>query len=138
MTIINLGSINIDHFYTVPHLPQPGETLAATDHATGLGGKGANQSVAAALAGSTVRHIGMVGPEGGAMVARMEAFGVDCTHVGRVETATAHAIINVDPAGENAIVIFPGANQKQSLTPLETALEGAGKGDTLILRMPYW
>ena len=49
--IFNLGSINIDHFYHVPHLPGPGETLAADSYSMGLGGKGANQSAAAAKAG---------------------------------------------------------------------------------------
>ncbi len=54
VTIYNLGSINADHFYHVSHLPVPGETLAASRFTTGLGGKGANQSVAAARAGSEV------------------------------------------------------------------------------------
>ena len=53
MTVFNLGSINEDRFYTVPHLPQPGETLTATGFSTGLGGKGANQSVAVARAVSS-------------------------------------------------------------------------------------
>lgn len=134
MTIYNLGSINIDHFYRVPHLPRPGETLAANAYSTGLGGKGANQSVAAAHAGAQVMHIGAVGPDGGEMLGRMELLGVDTTHVAQVETPTAHAIIHIDPQGENAIIIFPGANEKQSLTRLETALEGAGEGDTLLLQ----
>ena len=134
MTIFNLGSINIDHFYSVPHLPAPGETLAATRYATGLGGKGANQSVAAALAGAAVTHIGAVGPDGATMVARLRDFGVDCAHVSAVDTPTAHAIINVDPAGENAIVIFSGANLEQSLTRLESALSAASEGDLLLLQ----
>lgn len=134
MTIFNLGSINVDHFYAVPHLPAPGETLAASSYSTGLGGKGANQSVAVALAGSPVIHIGAVGPDGGAMVARLRQFGVDCAHVSTVETATAHAIINVDPRGENAIVIFAGANQEQSLTHLESAFSAASKGDIVLLQ----
>ena len=65
MTIYNLGSINLDHLYKVAHLPQPGETLVATDFSIGLGGKGANQSIAAARAGSRVVHIGAVGSDGG-------------------------------------------------------------------------
>ncbi|MDQ2090412.1 ribokinase [Marimonas arenosa] len=134
MTIFNLGSINVDHFYSVPHLPTPGETLPATTYSTGLGGKGANQSVAAALAGAPVIHIGSVGPDGAPMVARMRAFGVDCAHVSQVDTPTAHAIINVDPAGENAIVIFSGANQEQSLTHLESAISAASQGDMLMLQ----
>ena len=52
MAIYNLGSINADYFYHVPHLPGPGETLAATDMTRGLGGKGANMTVAAARAGA--------------------------------------------------------------------------------------
>ena len=49
MTVWSLGSINIGHVYRVPRLPQPGETLAAEQYSMGLGGKGCNQSVAAAL-----------------------------------------------------------------------------------------
>ncbi len=134
MTIYNLGSINIDHFYSVPHLPAPGETLAATAYSTGLGGKGANQSVAAALAGSDVIHIGAVGRDGAPMVARLRDFGVDCAHVIATDTPTAHAVINIDPKGENAIIIFPGANRTQSLSQLESAISAASRGDILLLQ----
>jgi len=51
MAIYNLGSVNIDHVYRVPYLPEAGETLAATSFNSGLGGKGANQSIAIARAG---------------------------------------------------------------------------------------
>ncbi|WP_322867230.1 ribokinase [Aquicoccus sp. G2-2] len=134
MTIFNLGSINTDHFYSVPHLPAPGETLAATGYSIGLGGKGANQSVAAAQAGAPVIHIGSVGPDGGTMVAELRGHGVDCAHVSTVQVPTAHAIINVMPDGENAITIFPGANLEQSLTHLESAISAASDGDCLILQ----
>ncbi|MDU8927907.1 ribokinase [Alisedimentitalea sp. MJ-SS2] len=134
MTIYNLGSINADLFYSVPHLPRPGETLAATGHSTGLGGKGANQSVAAALAGSSVVHIGAVGLDGAWAVQRLREFGVDTAHVSTVDAPTAHAIINVDPQGENAIVIFSGANIRQSLTQLKSTLSAASSGDSLMLQ----
>ena len=134
MTIYNLGSINIDLFYSVPHFPKPGETLAATSHSTGLGGKGANQSVAAALAGSDAVHIGAVGRDGGWAIERMRHFGVDTAHVITVDTPTAHAIINVDPRGENAIVIFSGANLEQSLTQVNSTLSAASHGDILLLQ----
>lgn len=134
MAIFNLGSVNVDHFYDVPHLPVAGETLAANGYATGLGGKGANQSVAAALAGATVVHIGCIGPDSDLLLKKLRSFGVDCTHLAQIETPTAHAIINIDPHGENAIVIYPGANEKQSLTRLETALSGAVAGDILLLQ----
>lgn len=132
--IYNLGSINADYTYRVPHLPAPGETLAASDLLRGLGGKGANQSVAAALAGSHVCHIGAVGSDGAWAVDAMAGYGVDTSHIAQVDAPTAHAIINVDPAGENAIVIFPGANENQSLNRLEAAFSNAGIGDSLLLQ----
>lgn len=132
--IFNLGSINADYIYSVPHLPMPGETLAATGLIRGLGGKGANQSVAAARAGSSVQHIGAVGPDGAWAIDEISGAGIDTAHVATVDTPTGHAIINVDPSGENAIVIFPGANKKQSLTHLKTALSSGHPGDILLLQ----
>ncbi|RFP90751.1 ribokinase [Rhodobacteraceae bacterium 63075] len=134
MTLYNLGSINLDHFYQVPHLPAPGETILAESHSTGLGGKGANISVAAAQAGARVVHIGAVGPDGAWATARLRALGVGTDHIAGVDALTAHAIINVDPAGENAITVFPGANMKQSLKRLESALASAAPGDMLLLQ----
>lgn len=132
--LLNLGSINVDHVYRVPHLPAPGETLEALAYAVGLGGKGANQSVAAARAGARVRHIGAVGPEGLWAREAMAGHGVDVTHVAVGAEPTGHAIINVDPAGENAIVIYPGANRTLSESAVAAALGDAGPGDTLLLQ----
>ena len=134
MTIYNLGSINIDHVYRVPHLPQPGETLAALDYAMGLGGKGANQSVAAARAGARTLHIGAVGTEGLWARDRLAGYGVDVRHVAVTTTPTGHAIINVDPAAENAIVTFAGANHAPDANLVAAALAEAGTADTLLLQ----
>ena len=132
--IYNFGSINADYIYQVPHLPVPGETLAATALTRELGGKGANQSVAASRAGAQVIHVGAVGPDGAWAISELEGHGVDCTHVTMLDSTTGHAIINVDTSGENAIVIFPGANQEQSLTDVESAFLVAGQGDFLLLQ----
>ncbi len=134
MTIYNLGSINADYFYRVPHLPQAGETLAANTMSSGLGGKGANQSVAAVRAGATVCHIGAVGPDGGWAIDRMRSYGVDCSHIIRVEQPTAHAIITIDPAGENAIVLFSGANNAQDINQVQQACGAAGPVDYFLLQ----
>lgn len=67
MAIYNLGSINADLLYAVSHLPQPGETLAVRHYQRGLGGKGANMSVAAARGAARVVHIGAVGSDGRAI-----------------------------------------------------------------------
>lgn len=134
MAIWNLGSINIDHVYRLPHLPAPGETLAADSLMTGLGGKGANQSVAAARAGARVNHIGAVGPEGGWTLDTLASFGVGTTHVARVSDATGHAIILLDAAAENAIVLYPGANLTLTPDSAAAALSQARPGDTLLLQ----
>lgn len=132
--ICNLGSINIDHFYRIPHFPAPGETLSAADYTMGLGGKGANQSAAAAKAGAKVRHIGAVGPEGAWAIDRLAGWGVDVTHIARIGTPTGHAIINVDQAAENTIVLYPGANWALPLERVKAALVDATASDTLILQ----
>lgn len=123
MAIFNLGSVNIDHVYHVPHLPLPGETLASTDFNSGLGGKGANQSIAIGRAGGVVNHIGAVGPEGGWTREILRGAGVNVEHLHTVEAPTGHAIINVDDAGENAIVLFGGANIALTKTLIDTALK---------------
>ncbi|MEO0752568.1 MAG: ribokinase [Pseudomonadota bacterium] len=132
--LFNLGSINADHFYDVPHLPKPGETLAATRTETGLGGKGANQSVAAVRAGAAVRHIGAVGPDGDWAVQRLADMGVDVRHIRKSDEPTAHAIVMVDSEGENQIVLFPGANMDQSTEVISEALQMGSSGDWLLLQ----
>ena len=134
MTIYNLGSINIDHSYRMDHLPAPGETIAARTLQTGLGGKGANQSIAIARAGGSVRHIGAIGPEGPWTVDRLAADRVDVSHVAKGEVPTGHAIIAVDDAAENAIILFPGANRQVTADQVETALGSAQPGDWLLLQ----
>ncbi len=134
MTIYNLGSINIDMVYRLPHLPAPGQTLAAVDFSQGLGGKGANMSVAAARGAARVRHIGAVGTDGRWAVQRMLEYGVDTTHIVELDTATGHAIINVDDAAENAIVLWPGANAQIEKSQIGRALSEASTGDILVMQ----
>jgi ribokinase len=132
MTIFNLGSINADHVYRVPHLPGPGETLATTSMQTGLGGKGANMSVAAARAGSHVAHIGAIGSDGIWARNRLLEYGVDTRHIAELDVPTGHAIINVDDAGENAITLFAGANQAISEDSVANVLSTGSTGDILV------
>ncbi|WP_171175220.1 ribokinase [Ruegeria sp. HKCCD8929] len=134
MAIWNLGSINADMVYAVPHLPGPGETLAASKLEQFLGGKGANMSVAAARAGSHVCHIGAVGPEGRWAVERLTEYGVDTRHISEAEVPTGHAIIAVDAGGENQIVLFPGANHSIGADQLGQALSSAQAGDLLVMQ----
>ena len=129
MAIFNLGSINIDHLYRVEHLPRPGETVSASTYSTGLGGKGLNQSLAAAAAGARVHHIGAVGAEGHRAVERLAAAGVETGDIAVVATVTGHAVVLVDPAGENQIAIHSGANREITADQLRRALARAEEGD---------
>lgn len=134
MAIWNLGSINADVVYSVPHIPAPGETLASTGRAVFLGGKGANMSVAAARAAAHVCHIGAVGPDGRWAIERLMEYGVDTRHIAEVETETAQAIIAVDVRGENSIILHQGANVAIPVENLKQALTQAETGDTLVFQ----
>ncbi len=129
MTIFNLGSINIDHVYRVAHLPGPGETVSDLGYAQGLGGKGVNQSLAAAAAGARVHHIGAVGADGAWIVERLAAAGVDVADLATVAAATGHAVVCVDAGGENQIVIHGGANRALTVEQIDRALARARPGD---------
>lgn len=132
MAVYNLGSINADVFYTLPHLVGPGETLAASSLYEGLGGKGANMSVAVARAGSVVHHIGAVGADGAWAIERLADYGVGTSFIQAVDDKTGHAIIMVDDNGENAIVIYSGANLRVSDANIAQALGQARAGDMFI------
>ena len=109
-----LGSLNTDISLPVPHLPGPGETvLAAAAASIGTGGKGANQAVAAARLGAVTRMVGCCGADefGARLRAALTAEGIDVTGLRAVTgAASGLALITVDPAGENAIAVAPGAN----------------------------
>lgn len=132
--IINFGSINIDHVYQVPHLVAPGETLAATDYARHLGGKGANQSLAIGRAGAAVQHVGAVNHGDDWTLEILRDAAVDTQHVAKLDAPTGHALISVDQHGENSILIVAGANALLDGEQIDRALSGAEPGDWVLLQ----
>ena len=134
MTILNIGSVNIDHVYGVARHPAPGETISDLGFATYLGGKGANMSLAAAMGGASVCHAGCVGAEGLWCRDRLAAAGVDVADLIEVDQATGHAVIMVDEAGENIIVIHAGANRALTEAQIEAAIASCQPGDWLLLQ----
>ena len=134
MQIFNYGSINIDHIYRVPHLVQPGETLASHDYQQVLGGKGANQSIALAKAGANICHIGRYHSADEVLVQSMTDAGVNTSLLETVSTPSGHAIIQVDDQAENSIILFAGANHSFQATELEGLLQTAQPGDWLLLQ----
>ena len=132
MTVYNLGSINADYVYKVPRLPGAGETIAARSVSRGLGGKGANMSVALARAAAHVCHIGCLGPDGAWAGERLLEYGVDTQFITTQPEPTGHAIIAVDTNAENNILLYPGANQMIPQEVIGAALSQAHAGDWLL------
>jgi ribokinase len=107
-----VGSINLDFVARTERLPRPGETVTDASFARVPGGKGANQAVAAARLGAAVTMIGRTGDDDlrAAAVEELTRAGVDLTRVRATPGATGVALVLVDAAGENEIVVAPGAN----------------------------
>ena len=132
--ILNIGSLNLDYVYAVPHFVEAGETLLSGRRDVFPGGKGLNQTVAAARAGAEVYHGGAVGADGDMLLDLLQNAGADVSAVARVDVPTGHAIIQVSPKGENAIIILGGANRAVSPETVETALSKVDAGDILLLQ----
>jgi ribokinase len=129
-----LGSLNMDISVTVPRLAGPGETVLGSAARLQPGGKGANQALAAARLGASVRMAGCCGDDafGGTLRSALDAAGVDITAV-RVLAGVPSglALITVDATGENSITVAPGANGE--VGPLEAAATAAAPCDALVL-----
>jgi len=130
--IVVFGSINIDLVVPVERLPRPGETVLGPRYTLVPGGKGANQALAAARAGSQVRMIGRVGRDGFAdlAVAQLKAAGINLSAVEQDDLPTGCALIPVDRAGGNLIIVASGANSAAAERQVADALVGP---DTLVM-----
>lgn len=137
-TVFVVGSLNIDQNVRVHSLPRSGETVSGTDATFSPGGKGGNQAVAAARAGAAVEFMGAVGDDahGRRILEVLTQAGVDCSQVPVIEaTPTGTAIIAVDDAGENLIIVSPGANSRLTKESIDTFLSTARSGDVLTLQL---
>ncbi|WP_062213792.1 ribokinase [Demequina oxidasica] len=126
--ILVFGGINQDEVTRVARHPLPGETVIATSSHTFQGGKGANQAYAAAVAGSDAVTVEMVGAVGGddaglSALASLQAAGVDTALVATISgVPTGRAYITVSDAGQNSIVVAPGANSHLSAAAVENVM----------------
>lgn len=134
MKILNFGSLNLDLVYQMPHFVRAGETLSSTSFSRNVGGKGLNQSVALAKAGAQVYHAGLVGDDGELLRACLRENGVDVRFVRTVDVPSGHAVIQVEPAGNNCIFLYGGANQCVTEAFIREALEPFAPGDFLVLQ----
>jgi ribokinase len=110
--IVIAGSANMDLVGLATRLPLPGETVLGDDFVMTPGGKGANQAIAAARAGGRTVFLGAIGSDafGVTINARLTAAGVDTSGVRTSYGSSGVAVIMVDRAGENSILVAPGAN----------------------------
>jgi ribokinase len=129
------GSIGMDLLFGLPHLPAVGETVLTPAHTTAMGGKGANQAVAAARDGGRVRFVGSAGADGFGNEARslLRAEGVDLTGFATVDAATCVASIWFDTQGRNQIAVASGANLLTRADALRPEL--LASDDWLVLQM---
>ena len=135
MKVLNFGSLNIDLVYRVREFVRPGETISASSFARFPGGKGLNQSIALARAGAKVFHAGAVGRDGGFLLELLRENGVDILAVEISDDApSGHAVIQVADSGENAIVLYPGANHQITTELIDRALALTEPGDILLLQ----
>ena len=132
--ILNIGSLNSDHVYNVPHFVTAGETLASESLQYFPGGKGLNQSVALSRAGAEVFHAGKIGPDGGPLIAWLRESGVDVRHIRTDGSVTGHAVIQVTPSGQNCILIYHGANFELNHLHLDEVFGCFGEGDILVIQ----
>jgi len=124
-SIYVIGSINTDLVVRTPTLPRPGETVMGRDFEVTAGGKGANQAVAASRLGGAVSLVARLGIDafGDHALARLQADDIDCAWVTRDTTSPSGvALISVDDAGNNQIVVASGANDTLGLPEIEAAL----------------
>ncbi len=135
--VLVVGSLNEDIRVAVDRRPGGGETVLGGDIERDFGGKGGNQAVASALAGARTAMVAAVGDDatGHAYLRRLKAFGVDVDGiVVRAEVPTGTAIIIVDAAGENSIVVAPGANSRLASGDLGP-VDWLRRGDVLLLQL---
>ncbi len=126
--LLVFGSINADMLFSVDTLPRPGETVLCPGYKLAAGGKGANQAAAAAKVGADVHMIGHLGKDSFGDFARdvMTEAGVNCDGLALSNQATAIAVIGVDQAAENQIIVASGANLDTHPDQVSHELFGAG------------
>ena len=134
MKIVNLGSLNVDHVYRVNKFLLAGETKACISLNYNAGGKGLNQSVAAARTGVDVYHAGYYGTGAEILLDALKRGGVKMDLLESLDMPTGHAIIQVDDSGQNCILIYGGTNTCITKEYIDKILDGCTGDDILLLQ----
>ena len=136
MKILNFGSLNLDYVYSVDHFLRPGETMHSLNRSVFSGGKGLNQSIALSRAGALVYHAGAVGADDyGQLLDELENNKVNVDFIKKIDNiSTGHAIIMVEKNGQNAIMLYGGANQAITTEQIDCVFESFSKKDVIVLQ----
>jgi ribokinase len=132
--VLNVGSMNLDYVYQVDHFVQAKETMTSQKMNIFPGGKGLNQSVALARAGCEVYHFGKIGQNGEMLYEVLKNAGIKMDYVEKDGTYTGNAVIQVTPEGQNAIMLYPGANYELDISRISKHLEQFDEGDVLLVQ----
>jgi ribokinase len=133
-----LGSANVDLTFRTPRLPQAGETLAGRSLHVGMGGKGANQAVAAARLGAEVTFVACVGNDsfGAQAIGQFQREGINTAFIRQdANQPTGTAAIMVDDDAENCIIIVPGANAGLSIADVRAASSAIQQADAVLCQL---
>lgn len=133
-----VGSANMDLTFRTPRFPQPGETLTGHALHQGMGGKGANQAVAAARLGADVTFIACVGNDtfGKAAIDAYAAEGIQASFIRRADDhPTGTAAILVDDDAENCIIVVSGANAELNAEDVKAASSMIERSDAVLCQM---
>lgn len=134
MKILNFGSMNLDYVYRVDTFIQPGETKSSQSLMINCGGKGLNQSIAAAKAGNEVFHCGIVGNGGEILEKKLKENGIDTSLLAHSNEQCGHAIIQVDDKGQNCILLYGGTNQLLTKEYINQSLDAFGDAGLVLLQ----
>lgn len=134
MRILNFGSCNIDFAYSVDHIVVPGETTGTYNLEVFCGGKGLNQSIAAAKAGAEVYHAGCIGNDGEMLRDVLTENGVDVSNLKTMDVKNGHAIIQINKNGENSILLYSGSNAMVTKEFIDEVLQKFCEDDLLLLQ----
>lgn len=136
--IVVVGSANVDLVARVPALPIPGETVLGSEFVQVMGGKGANQAVAAAKLGAEVSFVAAIGIDtyGDACKTSYRSVGIDTRFLQRTQdAATGIALIGVAASGENSIIVVPGANSHLRSFHVDDAADAIRNADALMVQL---
>lgn len=135
MKVLCFGSLNIDYTYKVEHFVKKGETLSSESLHVYGGGKGLNQSIALAKAGTEVYHAGAIGTDGKFLLDMLQEAGVHTGYVKVLEDVrSGNAIIQNDKSGDNCIILYGGANQAITREQVDEVMDHFEQNDYIVLQ----